>query len=324
MTILNFRGQLLNDPKIRPNAMGNLNKVVQALDNIEAIFPGNRHAMWSAIEFLQPMMEDFFKFLNNMLILGFKDESILLKMQPFGINSTTILDDFSMSGVSPLDELINNYFDFVKNVVFNESEWITNEDDEASIEKRSFELQVLLGKIPNPVALVNYYSQPGKYDEFVFSLKKVRQNLDRTLNNPLLSPEQNELLKNLNETQILQIPIETNQVFTNLSAYLEQFSNLFSQKHSANYAQLTLEFSGGQIYQIEYFDIYNFWNLLSDVGGTLGLYFGLTMVTIYEMITFTFIDREPPEFHTKKEQKLTRKSLYPKIIPTDETVPTVY
>uniref|UniRef100_A0AC34RHX4 Uncharacterized protein n=1 Tax=Panagrolaimus sp. JU765 TaxID=591449 RepID=A0AC34RHX4_9BILA len=74
MTILNFRGQLLNDPKIRPNAMGNLNKVVQALDNIEAIFPGNRHAMWSAIEFLQPLMEDFYKFFNNMLILGFKDE----------------------------------------------------------------------------------------------------------------------------------------------------------------------------------------------------------------------------------------------------------
>ena len=71
-----------------------------------------------------------------------------------------------------------------------------------------------------------------------------------------------------------------------------------------------------------------FFKILADVGGVLGLYFGLTIVTIYELaVFFTLVEREPAEAHRPPpEQLFTRRVLYKRdqSMSTDQPVPTIF
>jgi hypothetical protein len=49
---------------------------------------------------------------------------------------------------------------------------------------------------------------------------------------------------------------------------------------------------------------------LADIGGTLGLYFGLTIITIYEFVVFMCVDRELHEAKLPPEEPFTKRFLY--------------
>ncbi|CAD5205789.1 unnamed protein product [Bursaphelenchus okinawaensis] len=63
--------------------------------------------------------------------------------------------------------------------------------------------------------------------------------------------------------------------------------------------------------EILYSDDFSFWTLLTEVGGALGLYFGVTVITVYETMFFFFTVREVKPVREKDlDKKLTKKILY--------------
>lgn len=56
---------------------------------------------------------------------------------------------------------------------------------------------------------------------------------------------------------------------------------------------------------------YNFWSFLSEFGGVLGLYFGITVITLYETIFFFLSESDVVDkFELKPERCFSREVLY--------------
>ena len=51
-----------------------LNRVVNSLDKTRVAFFGGQHSMWAAVEFLGPMMEEYYMFLDSLIQLAFDDQ----------------------------------------------------------------------------------------------------------------------------------------------------------------------------------------------------------------------------------------------------------
>uniref|UniRef100_A0A1I7S8A2 Sodium channel protein Nach n=2 Tax=Bursaphelenchus xylophilus TaxID=6326 RepID=A0A1I7S8A2_BURXY len=63
--------------------------------------------------------------------------------------------------------------------------------------------------------------------------------------------------------------------------------------------------------EILYSDEFSFWSLLTEVGGALGLYFGVTVITLYETFFFFFTVKEvKPIREMALDKKLTKRILY--------------
>ncbi|KAE9546797.1 hypothetical protein FO519_009991, partial [Halicephalobus sp. NKZ332] len=279
-----------NDSMIDAMLKSQLNKVVNFLDKTKTPFFGKRHSMWTSVEFLEPMMDEYLNFLNSLIQIAFKNQTLLDRV--VNLDPRNFFDNYVPQKPN-LDLLIENYFGFSKNISIQKSRWDTITGNETSVQARSFDLQIILGKIQNPVALVNFYLSQNFLNLTIEAFDNFRKNLETCLEDPALETKI-EILKKLRNSEILKQPdsvsVKSNLFFRNLSMYIDQYKGLND----------------------------------TDVGGMMGLYFGLTMVTFYEMITFAFIDREPPESHTKKEMKLTRKFLYPKVCLEDEPIPSIF
>ncbi|KAL3069720.1 hypothetical protein niasHS_015954 [Heterodera schachtii] len=84
--------------------------------------------------------------------------------------------------------------------------------------------------------------------------------------------------------------------------WMERFAKFLAQNSgarlledfmSSNMALLTVNYRGTTFQRIVYRDDYTLWELLSDVGGVLGLYFGLTIIAVYELVVFALlVDRK--------------------------------
>lgn len=95
-----------------------------------------------------------------------------------------------------LDDTINYYFDYVNTVAINNSQW-NFDDDINTVQNRSFEVIILLGKVPNSIAFVNFYSF-GRIDYTFEVMENIRKNVSLLLDDPTLSPVQLELIRKLN------------------------------------------------------------------------------------------------------------------------------
>uniref|UniRef100_A0A183CLB5 Amiloride-sensitive sodium channel n=1 Tax=Globodera pallida TaxID=36090 RepID=A0A183CLB5_GLOPA len=87
----------------------------------------------------------------------------------------------------------------------------------------------------------------------------------------------------------------TNEWFKRFAKFLAQNSGarLLEDFMSSNMALLTVHYRGMTFQRIVYRDDYTLWELLSDVGGVLGLYFGLTLIAVYELAVFALlVDRK--------------------------------
>ena len=112
---------------------------------------------------------------------------------------------------------------------------------------------------------------------------------------------------------------------------------------SSRMALATFYYRGLISQHIIYHDDYTIWELMcsswmikfylcwifpADVGGVLGLYFGLTIVTLYELIVFfTLVERETAESSRPlPEQLFTRRFLYRRdaTMLTDQPVPRIF
>nr|CAD2134378.1 unnamed protein product [Meloidogyne enterolobii] len=114
--------------------------------------------------------------------------------------------------------------------------------------------------------------------------------------------------------------------------------NKFLQEHTAmrmlndfltaRMSLITVYYRGLTYQRIIYRDGYNIWELMSDVGGVLGLYFGLTIITVYELAVFlTLVDREPAEAHRPPPaRQFTRRLLYKNenFLKNERLVPTIF
>ena len=116
---------------------------------------------------------------------------------------------------------------------------------------------------------------------------------------------------------------------------------------SNHYAMVSLSYSSMTTQKVVYKDDYSFWEFMgksqqqwnsskhiahaltgsAEVGGVLGLYFGITIITVYEMLAFLFVDREPHEGGRQhKEHEFSRKRLYKRDrnIRVDQAIPTIF
>jgi hypothetical protein len=57
---------------------------------------------------------------------------------------------------------------------------------------------------------------------------------------------------------------------------------------------------------------YNFWTFLAEFGGVMGLYFGITIITLYESIFFLLSEPDQVTLHRMPEKKFSEKVLYEK------------
>jgi len=112
---------------------------------------------------------------------------------------------------------------------------------------------------------------------------------------------------------------------------------------------LSISYSSMTTQKVIYRDDYSFWEFLckssilisayaysivststmclAEVGGILGLYFGITIITVYEMLAFLFVDKEPHEGGRQhKEHEFSRKRLYKRdrSIHVDQAIPTIF
>ncbi|KAL3092308.1 hypothetical protein niasHT_028186 [Heterodera trifolii] len=88
---------------------------------------------------------------------------------------------------------------------------------------------------------------------------------------------------------------QSNEWMERFAKFLAQNSGarLLEDFMSSNMALLTVNYRGTTFQRIVYRDDYTLWELLSDVGGVLGLYFGLTIIAVYELVVFALlVDRK--------------------------------
>lgn len=93
----------------------------------------------------------------------------------------------------------------------------------------SFDVQIILGKIPNPVALVNFYLFRDFWNQTIDTFDRFRRNLDTCLNDSNVKIKI-DILQELKNFEILNhsdsISVESNIFFRNLSLYLNQYTGL--------------------------------------------------------------------------------------------------
>ncbi|KAI1711777.1 amiloride-sensitive sodium channel domain-containing protein [Ditylenchus destructor] len=186
----------------------------------------------------------------------------------------------------------------------------------------------------NPFAIVQFYSKVENlkhFNQMKKSLKAEAQTLLRLMNG--LSRPINECmrkkLRNLETVSQSEIVNDTNDWALKFQQFLKRNKGLYLMDDylKANFALLTIYYQGLSHQQVIYRDDYSFWDFMTELGGNLGLYFGLTIITVYEMLVFLMIDKEPPEARVPIEHKFTKRILYrhdPAILQTDQPIPTIF
>ncbi|KAF7636109.1 hypothetical protein Mgra_00004554, partial [Meloidogyne graminicola] len=185
----------------------------------------------------------------------------------------------------------------------------------------SLELALTLNSTPaNPICIVQFYSHAIEnlnfFNKTLLKLRKVGNELLDKMLNKFEFPEREcqqkkiEQLKELLNTSVLSLP-KNSSILNN--AWMESFRKFLMEHNAmrmindfltARMALITVYYRGLTYQRIIYKD--------ADVGGVLGLYFGLTIITVYELAVFlTLVDKEPAEIHRPPPNKIfTRRLLY--------------
>ncbi|KAF7637470.1 hypothetical protein Mgra_00002989 [Meloidogyne graminicola] len=185
----------------------------------------------------------------------------------------------------------------------------------------SLELALTLNSTPaNPICIVQFYSHAienlNSFNKTLLKLRKVGNELLDKMLNKFEFPEREcqqkkiEQLKELLNTSVLSLP-KNSSILNN--AWMESFRKFLMEHNAmrmindfltARMALITVYYRGLTYQRIIYKD--------ADVGGVLGLYFGLTIITVYELAVFlTLVDKEPAEIHRPPPNKIfTRRLLY--------------
>ncbi|KAH7721258.1 hypothetical protein AAVH_11221, partial [Aphelenchoides avenae] len=232
-----------------------------------------------------------------------------------------------------------------REMVGNNSEYAVLDDlvmDEERIDEegRSFyvratiDLMVTFNATVNPATFVQYYSDEdhlrllaevmynisqqaaalkdalGRVDASNECAAKKLESLDKILSSPIMLFD--------NESSV-----EAGAWFRGISDYCRLYRglNIMDGYVTTNLAMITLVYKRLTHQEVAYSYQYTFWQFLSEVGGNLGLYFGLTIVTVYEMIVFTCIDRERSGM--QPEKKFSTEVLYEKDNANDQALPTI-
>ncbi|KAI1699677.1 amiloride-sensitive sodium channel domain-containing protein [Ditylenchus destructor] len=186
----------------------------------------------------------------------------------------------------------------------------------------------------NPFAIVQFYSKVENFAQFkqmksslsaeTETLLRLMNGLSRPLNECMRAKLRN--LETVWESDILNATYNWADEFQH---FLKRNKGLYLMDGylKANFALLTIYYQGLTHQKVIYRDDYSFWDFMTELGGNLGLYFGLTIITVYEMLVFLMIDKEPPEARVPIEHKFTKRILYsydPAILQTDQPIPTIF